>query len=100
MIDRRSLHVEVAGRLATIYVVGPLGREAHEALLNASELLPESVQVLCVSVSDLDHLGTFSSAALPELRRHWHATRRGAFRVAFDRGFIESAAEGSVLLAG
>ena len=50
-------------------------------MLDACEALPRSVQVLCVTVDDLAHLGVGSGTILSDLQRFWRESRpRGAFR--------------------
>jgi hypothetical protein len=85
MIDRELYHVEVAGRIAAIYVVGPLSHEGAEQLAREMDAVPATVETLCINVPDLELLGDNASALVRRLRAHWRSTRHGPFRLTFSQ---------------
>ncbi|HMC57492.1 MAG TPA: hypothetical protein VKH19_20085 [Gemmatimonadaceae bacterium] len=98
MIDRMPYHVEVGGRIATIYVVGRLNLAAAELLLQQASDLPAHVEVLSLHVPQMDLLTSNAGQLIGQLRREWVATRKGPFRLTlsaldapFGEAFIESA---------
>ena len=82
MIDGGTYHVEIAERLATLYVVGDM-TASKSRLIDAFEALPSGVEVLCINLDGAEQLGDMGLVVLDELRSHWKSKRRGAFRVAF-----------------
>lgn len=75
-----QLHVEVAGPVATIYMVSGLATAAQ--LVRACNELPPDVEVLRLDVDGIEWLGKSELLMIDELRLHWRSTRRGAFRIA------------------
>lgn len=100
MIDQELYQIEIAGRLATMYVVGHVTPAAREKLVDACDALPSSVQVLRVSLNDFDQLGPGAPTVIHELRRHWQSTRHGSFRVAVALAASVQSDMSGVLLAG
>lgn len=88
MMNTNAYHIEVADRLATIYLVGRISADTMPSLTAACDALPEVVRTLCVALNDLADVGESVPTIIHELRRHWQASRHGTFRVAFgpDRG--------------
>lgn len=82
MIDGGNYHLEVAGRLATLYVIGKVPVAAARLIAMFSEL-PQSVEVLTVNLDEAEQMGQLELAVIDALRAHCHGTRRGPLRVAF-----------------
>lgn len=82
MIDGGTYHIEIAGRLATIYVVGDI-TTATQRLLNICNALPVEVEVLSLNLDRMEQLGTGAQSAIDAVRTHWQSSRRGSFRVTF-----------------
>ena len=82
MTEGHNYHIEIAGRLATLYVVRDMTKSLPE-LIDACDALPAAVDVLSLNLDKLDQLGDRGMAAIDEVRRHWQATRQGTLRVAF-----------------
>lgn len=95
MIDGGTYHIEIAERLATLYIVGNITR-ASQRLLAASSALPGSVEVLCINLDGVDQLGDSGLATIDALRNHWESTRRGSFRIAFALPRPRRAREGPI----
>jgi hypothetical protein len=100
VIDQELYQIEIAGRLATMYVVGHVPPAARQKLIDACNALPSSVQVLRVSLDEFDQLGEGAPTVIHELRRHWQSTRHGSFRVAVALGASVQTDMNAVLLAG
>jgi hypothetical protein len=98
MFDRGVYQLEVAGSVATLYIVGRLTALLRDSLVAACDGLPTSVRVLCVNVNDLEQLGDGAPAVLQGMRNHWQA-RGGVFRFAFASGVAERRVTGSVMVA-
>ena len=100
MFDRVLYQVEIAGRLATLYIVRPVTSSDAATLLCVCDALPATVQMLCVSVPDLAYLGDSAPTIIHDIRRHWQATRAGAFRFADACLFDERADSGEMAVVG
>lgn len=100
LTDQELYQIEIAGRLATMYVVGYVTPAARKALVDACSALPSSVQVLRVSLDEFDQLGEGAPTVIHDLRRHWQSTRQGSFRVSFARGPAVQSDTSCALLAG
>ena len=85
MIDGGSYHIEIADRLATIYIVGDIST-ATQRLIGACDALPPAVDVLCVDVNGMHQMEQRELAVIDVVGRHWQKTRRGSLRVAFALG--------------
>jgi len=99
MIFSNLCQIEIAGRLATMYLAGHVRAAERETLVQACGALPPAVQVLCVSLDDLDQLANGALVVIHDLRRNWQSTRRGSFRLAFARGHSGRPVSGVVMLA-
>ena len=82
MIDPMPYHVEVGGRIATIYVLGSLGTRAREMLVAQCEALPARVEVLTLHLPEVGFLGESAPHVLRRIRHNWSNTRKGPFRLA------------------
>jgi hypothetical protein len=92
--------VEFAGRYATLYVNRPITASDAETLLRVCSVLPQAVQMLCVSVPDVSYLGDSAPTIIHDIRRHWQATRAGAFRFADACVVDERADSGEMAVVG
>ena len=92
MSNRILYQVEIAGRLATLYVVRPIAPADAHILLRVCDVLPASVQMLCVNVPDVSYFGDAAPTIIHDIRRHWQSTRTGAFRFA-DACFLDERAD-------
>lgn len=81
MAYNSRFHVEVAGKLATMYVVADIG--AVPLLIATCDALPPEVEVLRVDLDGASELGKRELQVIDDVRTHWQATRRGPFRVSF-----------------
>lgn len=88
MIANQSYQIEIAGRLATVYIVGALTRHMAPLLRGACDALPPSVEVICVSLDDVAQLDEVGSRLVRDLHHYWRSTRGGPFRISFARGEI------------
>lgn len=77
--------IEIAGRLATMYLRGVIEPDSAATLHAACDALPASVQVLSVCLGEYAQLGSGGLAVLRSLHKHWRGNRKGAFRLAFAR---------------
>ncbi len=77
--------IEIAGRLATMYLLGVIEPGSAATLRSACDALPASVQVLSVCLGEYAQLGSGGLAVLRSLHKHWRSSRKGAFRLAFAR---------------
>jgi hypothetical protein len=82
MIEQDPYQIEVADRIATLYVAGNITTKT-QWLIDVCNALPGDVEVMRVNLDHADDLRDRGLAAIDQIRRHWHATRRGAFRVTF-----------------
>jgi hypothetical protein len=93
MRNTNVYHIEVADRLATIYLIGRIQVDALADLIAVCDAMPPAVRTLCIALNDLRDVGDNVPTIIHDLRRHWQASRYGTFRVAFghDRGESVSA---------
>jgi len=81
MIDGGNYHIEIADRIATMYVIGKLPLSSR--LIAVCKALPGTVEVLSVNLDAVDEMGQAELGAVDTMRTYWQRTRRGPFRVAF-----------------
>lgn len=81
MIDG-NYQVEVAERLATLYVIGKVPAAAAR-LVTLCDELPHGVEVLTVNLDKAEQMGQRELSVIDAVRTHWQRTRRGPLRVAF-----------------
>jgi hypothetical protein len=84
MLDEEVLHLEVAGRLATLYVMESLPSSAE--LKTLCDALPSTVDVLSLDLGNQVMVAERELGVIEELRSYWGHTRRGVLRVAFNLG--------------
>jgi hypothetical protein len=82
MIDGGNYHLEVAERLATLYVIGRVPA-ASTRFITLCDELPRGVEVLTVNLDEAEQMGQVELSMIDALRTHWERTRRGPLRVAF-----------------
>jgi hypothetical protein len=82
MIDGGNYHLEVADRLATLYVIGNVPAAAAR-LIALCDDLPRGVEILTVNLDEAEQMGQVELSMIDALRTHWQRTRRGPLRVAF-----------------
>lgn len=76
-----KFHIEVAGKLATLYLVADILTAAP--LIAACDGLPPAVELLRLDLDGVSRLGARELQLISEVRSHWQSTRGGAFRVTF-----------------
>ena len=81
MIDRVLYQFEIAGAVATMYIVGPVDQAMIDTLVEATRRLPPSVRSLFVNVDDATQIGETGVRVIHEIKRAWNAARDGTFRV-------------------
>jgi len=82
MIAPLPYQLEIAGRLATMYIVGELTAFSTPVLREACDALPPAVQVMSVSLDDSTELDEAGFNVIRDLHQHWRATRNGPSRLA------------------
>jgi hypothetical protein len=82
MTDRDTYQIEIADRIATLYVTGSIPATT-QWLIAVCNSLPRDVEVMRVNLEHVDDLRDRGLAAIDRVRQHWHATRSGSFRVTF-----------------
>lgn len=81
MLEGTNYHLEVGGRIATLYITGSMPQPS--LLLTACAALPPGVEILSVNLDGVARVQEPELASLDALRTHWESARRGPFRVAF-----------------
>lgn len=82
MMDHDAYQIEIADRMATLYVTGSIPAKT-QWLIEVCNSLPRDVEVMRVNLEHADELRDRGLAAIDKIREHWHATRNGSFRVTF-----------------